>query len=642
MRSTLLAIVVVLGIGGVASAADRYWTGGTGDWDTDSYWGGTEPTSSDTAYITNGGTAQVTLPGETAYTLRLGQGTGETGNLEVLDGTVRVEHLYNGYQGTGSVSQSGGTTTVASSMYLGWNSDGNGSYDLSGGNLYTYDAESVGVNGVGVFDHSGGQNRIYDYSLSLGCYAGSHGTYKLSGSGVLQAPAERIGFFGEGVFEQSGGTNIVNGNVWLGYYYGSSGSYDLSGSGSLSAFYEYVGYGGTGRFTQSGGTNVARTALCLALASGSDGTYNLNGGVLSVAGLSQGNGTAAFNFGGGTLEARASFDTSVAMTLTGNGGNAIVDTSAYQMSLSGELSGPGGLVKTGSGQLNLAHANTYEGGTTLVAGTLSLWDPSALGTGGVTVHGGMLNLLAVDVTVPWLSGNGGTITTVSANPGTSTLTVDTPYTTTYRGSISDGSSRSIALRKDGTGTLRLTGINSYSGPTDVDEGLMVVNGSLDSASLVTVHDGGTLAGSGKVGSVVVDAGGHVAPGNSAGVLTLIGDLTLNYGALLDFDLDTPTTSDQIVATGTLSLDGLDLSDIDFTLYAGFGAGSYTLIDAASVLGSLGPEVSGVLGGFSTLLSVSGDDLILEVTGGGAVPEPAGISMLLAGLAALGLVIRRRR
>ena len=59
---------------------------------------------------------------------------------------------------------------------------------------------------------------------------------------------------------------------------------------------------------------------------GVSGTYTLNGGTLIVSAMSGGSGTAAFNFGGGTLQANGSFTTTLPMTLTGSGGNATVDT----------------------------------------------------------------------------------------------------------------------------------------------------------------------------------------------------------------------------------------------------------------------------------------------------------------------------
>ena len=54
--------------------------------------------------------------------------------------------------------------------------------------------------------------------------------------------------------------------------------------------------------------------------------------------------------------------------------------------------------------------------------------------------------------------------------------------------------------------LTATGSNTYTGPTAINQGAMIVNGSL--ASPVTVNSGGVLSGTGSVGSVTVNAGGQ--------------------------------------------------------------------------------------------------------------------------------------
>jgi autotransporter-associated beta strand protein len=59
-------------------------------------------------------------------------------------------------------------------------------------------------------------------------------------------------------------------------------------------------------------------------------------------------------------------------TLTGTGGNATIDTGAFAVSLSGPLSGPGGLIKTGNGVLTLSGSNGYTGNTTVSAGKLAV------------------------------------------------------------------------------------------------------------------------------------------------------------------------------------------------------------------------------------------------------------------------------
>src|SRR5207237_1337955 len=73
-----------------------------------------------------------------------------------------------------------------------------------------------------------------------------------------------------------------------------------------------------------------------------------------------------------------------------------------------------------------------------------------------------------------------------------------------------GTGSNGSLTKIGTGTLILSGGNTYTGPTTVNLGKLEVDGSI--ASVVTVNNGGTLGGSGTVGIVRVNNAGTVAPG----------------------------------------------------------------------------------------------------------------------------------
>jgi len=109
-----------------------------------------------------------------------------------------------------------------------------------------------------------------------------------------------------------------------------------------------------------------------------------------------------------------------------------------------------------------------------------------------------------------------------------------------------------SLIKSGAGSLVLSGDNTYRGPTTVNGGRLAVNGSLTSA--VTVNDSGTLGGSGRIAALQVNNGGTVAPGNSVGTLQVAGDVNLAAGSTYAVEL-TPTSSDQIVATGKAILGG---------------------------------------------------------------------------------------
>ncbi|MDR9875497.1 autotransporter domain-containing protein [Pseudomonas allii] len=108
------------------------------------------------------------------------------------------------------------------------------------------------------------------------------------------------------------------------------------------------------------------------------------------------------------------------------------------------------------------------------------------------------------------------------------------------------------LTKQGIGTLVLTGTNSYSGPTLVNQGLLAINGSV--ISNVTVSQSGVVGGSGRIGSLLAKNGGTVAPGNSIGTLNVAGDVTFEPGSTYAVELS-PTNSDRIVAGGTATLNG---------------------------------------------------------------------------------------
>ncbi|WP_458730132.1 autotransporter outer membrane beta-barrel domain-containing protein [Pseudomonas brenneri] len=108
------------------------------------------------------------------------------------------------------------------------------------------------------------------------------------------------------------------------------------------------------------------------------------------------------------------------------------------------------------------------------------------------------------------------------------------------------------LTKQGIGTLVLTGNNTYSGPTLVNQGLLAVNGSL--ASQVTVSNSGVLGGSGSIGALTTKSGGTVAPGNSIGTLNVAGDVNFDAGSTYAVELSN-TSSDRIVAGGKATLNG---------------------------------------------------------------------------------------
>ena len=174
-----------------------------------------------------------------------------------------------------------------------------------------------------------------------------------------------------------------------------------------------------------------------------------------------------------------------------------------------------------------------------------------------------------------------------------------------------------------------------------------LSGSVGSSQIIDILDGATfsgnlylsgthtLTGSGTInGSVTVYSGSHIDPGDSVGTLKVSGSgsLTINLGAVLDFELGSISESDKISCSHLL-FSGLDFSYFNFTALDGFGPGTYTLIDADTIASNFGNNLTGTIGGYSATLAKSGNDLVLNV-----VPEP-GTWMLLA--ACLGLFVGKR-
>jgi autotransporter-associated beta strand protein len=131
------------------------------------------------------------------------------------------------------------------------------------------------------------------------------------------------------------------------------------------------------------------------------------------------------------------------------------------------------------------------------------------------------------------------------------------------------------LWKNGTGTLTLTGANSYTGDTNVANGKLVVNGSL--ASSVRILKNGTLGGTVVVNGNLTNLG-KLAPGNSPGTTTINGNY-LEAGTL-DIEvwgLTANTQHDQVVVSGTATFQA------GSTLMVTKTGGTYDLTRTQSVL-----------------------------------------------------------
>jgi len=113
-----------------------------------------------------------------------------------------------------------------------------------------------------------------------------------------------------------------------------------------------------------------------------------------------------------------------------------------------------------------------------------------------------------------------------------------------------------SLIKTGAGTFTLSSVNFYTGPTTVNGGTLVVNGSI--VSDVTVNNGGILGGTGQIGALTVGNGGIYAPGNSIGTQTVNGNFVLAAGAVYQVEVNAAGQSDKVIVNGTVNLTGATL------------------------------------------------------------------------------------
>ena len=165
-------------------------------------------------------------------------------------------------------------------------------------------------------------------------------------------------------------------------------------------------------------------------------------------------------------------------------------TAPVDMQILGVISGSGGLTKSGSGTLGFGNSgNNYTGPTTVSSGTLQLLVASAVpDSSAVTVSSGAaLNLAGLNKTVASITGYG------AVALGSGTLTVGDGTSTTFSGPISGSGA---GLTKTGSGTLTLSGANTYSGATTLQAGTLTLSAGSTASSAFSVSPGATLNFSG--------------------------------------------------------------------------------------------------------------------------------------------------
>ena len=468
-------------------------------------------------------------------------------------------------------------------------------------------------------------------------------------------------------FDLTFDTNASSGTASIAVDSGAAANFTISNSGSFNgnvvlADHLLVDHNGSGLL------DIARPIT---------GAFNLlksGTGVLQLSGANTYSGTTSIN--AGTLRVVTGGNLSATSVIADG---AVLEINSSGTVSAGTISGAGSIVKNGSGTMGFG-AQTFSGGLTLNAGGLDFASSAALGTGTFTVNGGAFGATGGanrNLSNPIVFGGNATFGSAGSNGtirvtrysgnvdlggGTRTLTVS--QTTELNGTISNGG---LTIAGNGSYTLTLGGSNSFTGPTTVTSGTLILNnanalagstfgggaGSLSFGPLTTATFGG-MSGStnlvlGNASSAAValsvgtNGGSNTYSGafSGAGSLVKVGTGTFTLTGANTYAGDT-TVSTGILAVGapgglsdstavTVNGGGLNMSTFadtvaSLTITSGSVFGSGTLTAATYYIG--GGVTAANLG--AGTLNVTGNSTLSGVAGAATVNLNAGTLTLSSG------------
>ncbi|ECY4798417.1 fibronectin-binding autotransporter adhesin ShdA, partial [Salmonella enterica subsp. enterica serovar Senftenberg] len=219
-----------------------------------------------------------------------------------------------------------------------------------------------------------------------------------------------------------------------------------------------------------------------------------------------------------------------------------------QGTLDNNVTGEGQIVKSGSDELIVTGDNNYSGGTTISGGTLTVDHADSLGSGDID-NSGVLKV--------------------------------------GEGELENTLSGSGSLVKTGTGELTLSGDNSYSGGTTIDDGVLIA-ANVNALGGGDVYNAGTLKldaeGEFNLANVTTQSGAttELAKGTTLNVdsLTQQADSTLNID-LSKANGESAIIADSVTLGGTLNVTGIGSVTDSWTPEAY----TYTLINSDSAITS---------------------------------------------------------
>jgi len=627
--STTVAAGATVRVAGGLTIAESFSVAGPGTTVSGTEYGALHLVSGSSTLSGNVNMISPRIGADSGATLTLsGVLSGGAGNLEKIGAGTLV--LSN----TGNEAASASDTTVTAGTLQISNDDqlSSGTLRLNGGTLAITGATTIDNTVVLAFASTSTINTSANATLS-GALSGV-ATLTKTGASTLTLAGSSSGH-GGAVNVSAGGLTLSGGSAL-----GDTSALTLAAGTTLTvAGTETIGsLAGAGSTTlnaalAAGGDNTSTTysgvlSGSFGLAKTGTGTLTLTGGNTYSGDTNVTAGTLALNQVGGTLSdttavtvasgatlALGASDTvgqlSGAGTVALGGYELAVGATGQSSTFSGSVTGSGSLVLNG-GYFTLSGTNSGQSWGTQVRGgsVLAIAADANLGTGTVQLNNGALAVTGnamVDNAID-LQGIGGSVQ------------VGAGLAVTLSGVVSGGS----VLHKLGSGTLVLSGSNTYTGATNITEGSLLVQGALAGTTGIEVLSGarlggdGTLFATGSAHTVDVQSGATLAAGGSAGAagaLTINGDLQLAGASTLEAQINgaaSGTGYDTVVLNGSVNLNGATLAATLSGGYTPVNGAVYTLINndgADAITGTFAGIVEGAI------ITVSGVQMRVNYGGG---------------------------
>lgn len=508
-------------------------------------WGGPVSLAANSTVASDAGT--LTLSGSVSTGANVLTTTG-SGNI-IISGAI---------SGSAGLAKSGtGTLTLSGSNSFG------GTVNVTAGVLSVQHSAALGASGAG-----------------NGTTIGSGAAVQISNASGINIAGEILTLSGAGIANTGALSNTSGNNSW-------SGNVVLAADSTIGVAQSQDALTISGVISESGTASALTKAgtgtLVFSAANTYSGATNIVAGTLQLAASDRINDASAVTISSGALLDLNDYNETIGSlagagdvdTGSATGGTLTVGVNDRSTTFSGNISGIGDVVKTGTGTLTLTGTNsTYSGDTYVNSGKLAIDNDARLGAdGGLIFSGG--TLLA--------SGSFTSSRVVAVNADSA---IDTNGNTVI---LSGSLSGTANLAKNGAGTLKLSGSNAgFTGSFAVNGGKLAVNAAFTN-STVTLASGAELDGSGSVNDVAAASGSTVAPGNSGAGQLGTGNFNLGSGAHLSIEIGGTTAGtgyDEISVTGSVTISGaLDASFVN----------GYTPTHVASL------SVPYVIGGANTTL-----------------------------------------